>query len=637
MKLLLIPLILTLLSVAHGYHYNGYPYSSEWPEAPRYPDYCCPLEWVNITRGQELPKDWIYAGTFMDRNFAFTRADQSGWSFATGVKSSRKEDVPYGYGATVPNPFPILTNPNKCIIDWYTTKARQDIPQSNEIFLPTTGTSKYGSYAQYEGIPGLMSTNGHFAKMKSLSSYEYYARAGVKLLYVDCKKSFQSMYDYKLVNISFDPRVMDKLRSSNKRVQYDTKEFINRSPRETTTSIKYNAMVSSPLNVTISSLESNDTRIKSDTYNRSMIRSGVELLLPNIGINATQIDFDRMEINNRENLVNLNFKSIIDIDRKIIIPAFSKVSITTYLKPVTGTIPMNASFSLIPIKAGDNLITSKMIDLNIDKYMKNSSIKYVKNDAGNYEAIDGGILSINFTQDYDVDVITTPLLVYKLVRFTFDQGIIDKLKSSSERVQYVRKQFSNYSPEKSKAGFKFSVITHDHINMTLSNPGNASQFINENTYANWIGGARIKQLLADVKFLYGNHDAAKMWKIPNLERVSEKKKLDMFGVWHREQFNFKQKIVIPASSKVTVLAYSNPIRGKVPFQALYELVPVGSDETVPGSNLVAKDEKHQVIYDGIMDIDSGNEVHLEIKSSPLNRWSESNGTPIGVASNPSLV
>ena len=240
-----------------------------------------------------------------------------------------------------------------------------------------------------------------------------------------------------------------------------------------------------------------------------------------------------MEINNRENLVNLNLKSIIDIDRKIIIPAFSKVSITTYLKPVTGTIPMNASFSLIPIKAGDNLITSKMIDLNIDKYMKNNSIKYVKNDAGNYEAVYDGTSSIH-TFEFDTENVTSSLpYVYKLIRLAFDQGAIDKLKSFNKRVRYVTKKFSNYSPEKSETRFKFSVITQDRINMTLSNPGNASQFINEKTYANLVDGARIKQLLTDVKFVHGNHDAAKMWKTS--EGVSEEEKLDMFGVWHKEK------------------------------------------------------------------------------------------------------
>lgn len=56
-----------------AYHYNEYPYNFNWKEAPRYPDYCCLLEWTNITQGQELPKDWIHAGKFMNRDFAFTR------------------------------------------------------------------------------------------------------------------------------------------------------------------------------------------------------------------------------------------------------------------------------------------------------------------------------------------------------------------------------------------------------------------------------------------------------------------------------------------------------------------------------------------------------------------------------------
>ena len=148
MKLLLVPLIFSVLTVVHSYHYNFYPYNENWKEAPRYPDHCCPLEWINITRRQELPKDWVHAGTFKGRNFAFTRTGHHGYySFSIGVKSSRKEDAPYGFYRQVPNPFPILTNPNKCVIDWYTTKSHKDIPKSNdEIFFPSTGHSKYGSY-----------------------------------------------------------------------------------------------------------------------------------------------------------------------------------------------------------------------------------------------------------------------------------------------------------------------------------------------------------------------------------------------------------------------------------------------------------------------------------------------------------
>ena len=77
--------------------------------------------------------------------------------------------------------------------------------------------------AQYDGIPGFMNTNGNFAKMTSLSTHGWYRVDGVKLLYVDCKESFSSMHYHKLINISFDQSSIDKLKSSNKRVQHDTK------------------------------------------------------------------------------------------------------------------------------------------------------------------------------------------------------------------------------------------------------------------------------------------------------------------------------------------------------------------------------------------------------------------------------
>ena len=63
-----------LWSSALPYHYNDLPYHTWWKEAPRYPDWCCPLEWTNMVQGEELPKDRINAGTFMNRDFAFSRS-----------------------------------------------------------------------------------------------------------------------------------------------------------------------------------------------------------------------------------------------------------------------------------------------------------------------------------------------------------------------------------------------------------------------------------------------------------------------------------------------------------------------------------------------------------------------------------
>ena len=193
-------LILSVICATNGYHYNGYPLFTERSSAPRYPSYCCPLEWVDMTQGEELPKDWIHAGTFEGRNFFFSRGAKGG--AITAIKSSRNDEPPYAFGWDTPNPFPILTNPNKCHIDWYTKKARQDAPRSNEeIFFPSTGFSQYGSYAQFHGRPGFTDSVGDFANMTSLSSYDWFKSGGVKVMFVDCKKSFPNMYSFKLVKL----------------------------------------------------------------------------------------------------------------------------------------------------------------------------------------------------------------------------------------------------------------------------------------------------------------------------------------------------------------------------------------------------------------------------------------------------
>ena len=168
------------------------------------------------------------AGTFAGRDFAFTRNWPSK-TLGVGVKSERKHDDPYGFGDPVPNPFPILTNPNKCHIDWYTTEYVKEVPESNdEIFLPSTGYTKFGSYAQYNDIPAGMGQFGWIYTMKSMSQWEHYKGSGVKLLFVDCKKSFGSMVDTS-VRIGTGGEILTR---GAMNVEHFRKRIINNSPRE---------------------------------------------------------------------------------------------------------------------------------------------------------------------------------------------------------------------------------------------------------------------------------------------------------------------------------------------------------------------------------------------------------------------
>lgn len=79
----------------------------------------------------------------------------------------------------------------------------------------------------------------------------------------------------------------------------------------------------------------------------------------------------------------------------------------------------------------------------------------------------------------------------------------------------------------------------------------------------------------------------------------------------------------------------NPIAGKVPFNATYELIAKKAGDDLITIDVIKDNIKRYtkgefirfeekkfgallIIYPDIMDIDLGNEVHLEIKSSPLN-------------------
>ena len=205
----------------------------------------------------------------------------------------------------------------------------------------------------------------------------------------------------------------------------------------------------------------------------------------------------------------------------------------------------------------------------------------------------------------------------------------------------VKKVFRNSSPEKSKASFKFSVITTNTVNLTLNSDHSTSFASNLDTYQEWINSQRINDLLNDAHFDNGLHDHKKMWL--TTAGASDQVSSDIFGVYHREVFDFEQEITLPATSSVTIIAYANSIIGEVPFEAVYELTPIKTADNLVTPKVLnetlTKYGKQKiveitnrgtvlVIFDGLININSGNDVHLDIKSVPIDNFSESNGIPI---------
>ena len=99
----------------------------------------------------------------------------------------------------------------------------------------------------------------------------------------------------------------------------------------------------------------------------------------------------------------------------------------------------------------------------------------------------------------------------------------------------------------------------------------------------------------------------------------------------RELFEFAQEVQIPPYSKTTLIAYSKPIQGDIPFTAIYELFPTGNQESNNAKILEASlkkygmDQKMEktdrgtllVHYEGTMHVDAGHEVDVDIQSVKL--------------------
>ena len=132
-----------------------------------------------------------------------------------------------------------------------------------------------------------------------------------------------------------------------------------------------------------------------------------------------------------------------------------------------------------------------------------------------------------------------------------------------------------------------------------------------------------------------------MWTLDNHNN-------DIFGVYHRKTFDFHQEIIIPAFPKVTLTAHAHPTTGSMPFEAVYELAPIKAEDNVISAKIleasVAKCGKQKSVeitnrgtvlaaFNGLINIDSGNEVHLDIKSIPINNVSETGRIPISFPSN----
>lgn len=178
--------------VSTAYKYNDFKHF-HFSFKQRYPDTCCQLEWIDIKQGDALPKDYVLAGKFMNRNWAYIGGK---WG-SLAVKSDQADEKPnwIGNDDNKVYPYPILTNPNNCKIGWYKTRFNgEGLPKNSDWHFPRLDHGTKGDFGQLNGIPSKVIFTGSVDTISSLTDFTRSKPDHYELLYVDCKKSMPKTF-----------------------------------------------------------------------------------------------------------------------------------------------------------------------------------------------------------------------------------------------------------------------------------------------------------------------------------------------------------------------------------------------------------------------------------------------------------
>ena len=328
-------------------HINGYPYNdlldkhSGFKDVARFPDTCCQLEWTDVKQSDRLPDDYVEAGTFKGRKWAYqamkhysgyyngrlaVKSDQPGEASNSlgnnGIKINRKkgEECAEGfqkrskYGEnerprlfdensfwcekplTIEPLLPILTNPNKCSLGWYRARfAEEQLPYNDDWFFPRMSGGVYGDYARFEDIPakrGSVTYERWSMKqsesatsinvMSSLTDSVTKSPQNFDLLYVDCRKSILAMSTARLYNISYDQKAIEDLKLVPTKVVYTKKIMVNNSPVQSESEVKFAIETTDSASLVLKDSFSSHFSTDEHTYNEA--GASVKLGLGGIGM-----------------------------------------------------------------------------------------------------------------------------------------------------------------------------------------------------------------------------------------------------------------------------------------------------------------------------------------------------------------
>lgn len=399
-----------------SYHFNAYPLGSLGNSVSGpwniYPDHCCQLEWENITLGQSLPEDAIIPGSFYNKKWAFTRT-----SFPTvALKPDSASQEPNWLGASTEGkimPYPILTNPNKCVIGWYRTRfIMEPKPQNDHWFFPNAEYHPLGAFIKHNNYGGRFLTDGNIQGMNSDSNSQKYDQfnGGAEMLYVDCYESRLLMSTARLHNISFNGADIKRVMQQRTNVVHVRKRLRNSSPERQENTIDFSIETSNNATVSIKNTIGKFTKLDKGKSNRDiemwlefLARMGVvEPLSPNTQEKFRHL-FENVDGSVSDNQIFSSKTDVYRVQQTIKLPPYSLTMVRAHSHPYKGQVPFKAVYELTP--SGTH--TVQILSASLKKYGFNESFE-VRNDRTLLVKVEGRV-DVNAGHEVDVDIHTMGL------------------------------------------------------------------------------------------------------------------------------------------------------------------------------------------------------------------------------------
>lgn len=385
------------------------------PDFPHYPETCCQLKWVNIFANELLPDDYLLAGVFKNRSYAFTMTSIR----SVAVKSDQKREEPNWLDKSVRvNPYSILTNPNNCTIGWYMKRfIDEEIPTKKDWFFPSLQLKTLGDFARHEGIPGRLDEKGRFARMNEPSGehFDWVDFQWVELMYVDCYKSIPSMSESMLVKITIDEEDILKVQNSRTIVTNTKKIVVNNSPEPMKSFVNFEYETFDNVSMRLKQSHGSYFTTTDGTYRSWTVGGGISLTFGFLGLNFgasfTSSDWNtktdnKFKFEETEIFRTSSSRKLFGFSQDVYVPPFSKTILTALSKPVRGDIPFRAVYELTPVGVSQDILLKTLRKYGLDKNVEpttNGTLLvtlngFIKADGGHEVDVDIQTVQLNGTQ-----------------------------------------------------------------------------------------------------------------------------------------------------------------------------------------------------------------------------------------------